>query len=119
MAGERRYRAAKLAQLAKHSGNCTQMYDDEMMEIALIENLQREDLNPIEIAKAYRNCWIIFHLHRKSLLSGWERADHYIANFLRIFQLPMEIQEEVSRGTSPMGHARALLAVEYPDFKNN
>ncbi len=117
VAGERRYRAAKLVKLARVPVIVRKCSDDEMMEIALIENLQREDLNPIEIAKAYRKLLDHFSLTQEELAQRVGKSRPHIANFLRILQLPREIQEDVSRGTLTMGHARALLAVESPELQ--
>lgn len=117
VAGERRFRAAKQVKLDTVPvivRNCT---DDQMMEIALIENLQREDLNPIEIAKAYRKLLDHFSLTQEELAQRVGKSRPHVANFLRILQLPIELQEDVSRGTLSMGHARALLAVEIPEIQ--
>lgn len=117
IAGERRYRAAKLANRETIPVIVRKCSDDQMMEIALIENLQREDLNPIEIAKAYQKLMDHFSFTQEELARRVGKSRPYVANFLRILQLPMEIQEEVSRGTISMGHARTLLAVENPDVQ--
>lgn len=110
--GERRFRAAKLANLDQVPIVIRDCSDDQMMEIALIENLQREDLNPIEIATAYRKLMDHFSLTQEELAQRVGKSRPHVANFLRLLQLPMDIQEDVSRGTISMGHARTLLAVE-------
>ena len=117
IAGERRFRAAKLANLKTVPVIVRKCSDDQMMEIALIENLQREDLNPIEIAKAYRKLMDHFSLTQEELARRVGKSRPYVANYLRILQLPAEIQEDVSRGTLSMGHARALLSLEMPDVQ--
>lgn len=110
--GERRFRAAKLANLDKVPIVIRDCSDDQMMEIALIENLQREDLNPIEVATAYRKLMDHFSLTQEELAQRVGKSRPHVANFLRLLQLPLDIQEDVSRGTISMGHARTLLAVE-------
>lgn len=117
IAGERRFRAAKLANLRTVPVIVRKCSDDQMMEIALIENLQREDLNPIEIAKAYRKLMDHFSLTQEELARRVGKSRPYVANFLRLLQLPAEIQVDVSRGTLSMGHARALLAVTKQDLQ--
>lgn len=117
IAGERRFRAAKLANLRTVPVIVRKCSDDQMMEIALIENLQREDLNPIEIAKAYRKLMDHFSLTQEELARRVGKSRPYVANFLRLLQLPVEIQADVSRGTLSMGHARALLAVTKQDLQ--
>ena len=117
IAGERRFRAAKLANLRTVPVIVRKCSDDQMMEIALIENLQREDLNPIEIAKAYRKLMDHFSLTQEELARRVGKSRPYVANFLRLLQLPAEIQADVSRGTLSMGHARALLAVTKQDLQ--
>jgi len=82
------------------------------MEIALIENLQREDLNPLEIAVAYQKLMNHFSLTQEELAVKVGKSRPHIANFLRLLQLPDQIQQFVSRGTLSMGHARALLSIK-------
>ncbi len=91
--------------------------DEQMMEIALIENLQREDLNPMEIANAYQKLMDHFSLTQEELAVRVGKSRPHVANFLRLLQLPPAIQEDVSRGTLSMGHARALLGVKEPDIQ--
>ena len=86
--------------------------DAQMMEIALIENLQREDLNPIEIASAYQKLMNHFTMSQEELAQRVGKSRPHVTNFLRLLQLPASIQEDVSRGTLSMGHARALLGVK-------
>jgi len=112
VAGERRWRACKMAGLETIPAIVRPFSDNEMMEIALIENLQREDLNPLEEATAYRQLLDEFGLTQEELSQRIGKSRSHIANILRLLQLPPEIQESVSRGTISMGHARALLGLE-------
>lgn len=117
VAGERRFRAGKKAGLTKVPVVIRDFTDEQMMEIALIENLQREDLNPMEIAAAYQKLMDHFSLTQEELASRVGKSRPHVANFLRLLQLPSAIQEDVSRGTLSMGHARALLGVKDPDVQ--
>lgn len=115
VAGERRFRAAKLAKLGQVPVVVKEFSDKQVMEIALIENLQREDLNPMEVANAYQKLMQEFALTQEELASKVGKSRPHITNFLRLLQLPVRLREDVSRGTLSMGHARALLAVKNPD----
>ncbi|GMA57325.1 ParB family chromosome partitioning protein [Alicyclobacillus sacchari] len=117
VAGERRFRAAKLAGLQVVPAVVRDFSDVLLMEIALIENLQREDLNPIEIADAYANLIEKCDLTQDELAKRVGQSRSHITNMLRLLQLPSEIQDMVSRGTLSMGHARALLSVEDSDVQ--
>lgn len=117
VAGERRFRAGKKAGLTKVPVVIRDFTDEQMMEIALIENLQREDLNPMEIANAYQKLMDHFSLTQEELASRVGKSRPHVANFLRLLQLPTALQEDVSRGTLSMGHARALLGVKEPDIQ--
>lgn len=112
IAGERRYRAAKLCELDTIPAVVREFTDRQVMEIALIENIQREDLNAIEIAQAYRGLMEQFNYTQEELSAKVGKSRSHIANFLRLLQLPEEIKEHVSRGTLSMGHARALAGVK-------
>lgn len=112
VAGERRYRAAQIAGLAVVPAVVREFTDVELMEIAIIENLQREDLNPIETAEAYANLIERCGLTQEQLSKRVGQSRSHVANMLRLLQLPDEIRGIVSRGTLSMGHARTLLAVE-------
>jgi ParB family chromosome partitioning protein len=112
IAGERRLRAAKLALLEKVPIVIREFTDEQMMEIALVENLQREDLNPMEIATAYHKLMDRLTLTQEELSERVGKSRPHVTNFLRLLQLPMEIQSDVSRGTLSMGHARAILGVK-------
>jgi ParB family chromosome partitioning protein len=111
VAGERRWRAALQLGLPTIPVVIRDVPDERMLELALIENIQREDLNPIEKAKAYRQLIKTLNLTQEQAASrlGQDRAT--VANFIRLLDLPEEIQEVVSRGTISMGHARAILGL--------
>lgn len=112
IAGERRLRAAVQAGLAEIPAVVRDMTDGEAAEVAIIENVQREDLDPIEKARAFKRLQEEFGL-TQDLISeriGSDRSS--VANFMRLLQLPAAIQSMVSRGTLSMGHARALVTME-------
>lgn len=117
VAGERRFRAAEMVNLERVPVVIRECDEDQMMEIALIENLQREDLNPLEIATAYQKLMDHLSLTQEELAERVGKGRSSIANFLRLLQLPPEIQDEVSRGTLSMGHARALLAIKEKELQ--
>ncbi|MBP2019494.1 ParB family chromosome partitioning protein [Symbiobacterium terraclitae] len=112
IAGERRWRAAKQAGLSKVPALVREFTDAERMEIALIENLQREDLNPLEEAEAYRTLMETFGLTQEALAKRLGRSRPQVANTLRLLHLPQPVQEEVRSGRLSMGHAKVLLGVE-------
>src|SRR5690606_34876629 len=114
IAGERRWRAAQRNNLATIPAVVKSFSDQQVMEIALIENVQREDLNAMEIAMAYQNLIDTFKLTQEELSMKVGKSRSHIANFLRLLQLPSEIKEYVSRGTLSMGHARAIITVSDP-----
>lgn len=111
VAGERRWRAAKEAGLTKVPALVREFTDAERMEIALIENLQREDLNPLEEAEAYRTLMETFGLTQDALAKRLGRSRPQVANTLRLLQLESKVQEEVRSGRLSMGHAKVLLGV--------
>lgn len=112
IAGERRFRASQ------YCGNTTipavvrTFTDQQVMEIALIENLQREDLNALEVAVAYQALMDKFNLTQEELSLKVGKSRSHIANFVRLLSLPAEIKDYVSRGTISMGHARALAGIK-------
>lgn len=112
VAGERRWRAAQRCKLETIPAVVRDFTDQQVMEIALIENLQREDLNAIEIATAYQSLIDQFSLTQEELSLKVGKSRSHIANFLRLLQLPEKIKEYVSRGTLSMGHARAIVGIE-------
>jgi ParB family chromosome partitioning protein len=111
VAGERRLRAAKLAGFERIPALVRTLDDKRMLEMALIENLQRKDLNPIEKARAFRQLLQLNSWTQEQLADAVGLGRPTVANFVRLLDLPPEIQEAVSRGSVTMGHARALLAV--------
>jgi ParB family chromosome partitioning protein len=112
VAGERRLRAASVAGLARIPAVVREVTDREMMELALIENIQREDLNPIEEAKAYHALIERVGLTHDELSDRVGKQRSSITNALRLLGLPPEVQDMVSRETLTAGHARALLGLE-------
>ncbi|MEW9671670.1 ParB/RepB/Spo0J family partition protein [Ammoniphilus sp. 3BR4] len=117
VAGERRLRASEKAGLSKVPVVVREFSNEQIMEIALIENLQRENLNAIEVALAYEKLMKHFSLTQEELAKKVGKSRPHVANFLRLMQLPQEIQDFVSRGTLSMGHARALLGLEDDGLK--
>ena len=111
IAGERRLRASKIANLKTISAIVKDYDEKQMMEIALIENIQREDLNPIEEAIAYAKLIEQFNLTQEEVSARVSKSRSAIANTIRLLNLPKIIQEYVSRETLSMGHARALLGL--------
>jgi ParB family chromosome partitioning protein len=112
IAGERRFRASQLCGKETIPAVVRNMTDQQVMEIALIENLQREDLNAIEIATAYQSLMEQFSLTQEELSLKVGKSRSHIANFLRLLTLPKDIQDHVSRGTLSMGHARAIVGIK-------
>lgn len=112
IAGERRWRAALKAGLLSIPATIRDADDEDMLKIALIENLQREDLNPIEEANAYKTLIDSHDLTQETLARYVRKNRTTITNTLRLLGLPDEVQAHVSRGTISMGHARALLGLE-------
>lgn len=112
IAGERRFRASQLLGNATIPAVVRTYNDQQVMEIALIENVQREDLNSIEVAVAYQAIMNQFTLTQEELSLKVGKSRSHIANFLRLLGLPDEIKEYVSRGTLSMGHARALAGIK-------
>jgi len=111
VAGERRWRAARLAGMRTVPAIVRPLSDAQALEVSLIENLQREDLNPLEEAEAYRQLMEIVGLTQEQLAERVGKSRSHIANMLRLLSLPDEVKEYVSRGTLSMGHARALLSL--------
>jgi len=116
VAGERRVRAAERAGLDRVPAVVREMSNAEMLEVALIENLQREDLNPVEEAEVYRRLVEEFNLTQEEIASrvGKDRAS--VANTLRLLKLPPRIREDLIGGRLSAGHGRALLALEGRDL---
>lgn len=114
IAGERRWRAAKIAGLEKIPAVVRDVSPQEAVEIALIENIQREDLDPVETASAFERLIKEFNITQEDLSKrvGKDRAT--IANYLRILKLPDEVRQYLKKGTITMGHAKAILSIEDP-----
>jgi ParB family chromosome partitioning protein len=111
IAGERRWRAAQRAGLLKVPVVVRDTPDEQLLAAALIENIQREDLNPIEEAHAFRRLSDELHLTQDQIADAVGKDRSTIANTLRLLKLPREMRDSVSAGTLAMGHARALLAL--------
>jgi len=111
IAGERRYRAAQLAGLSVVPVVVRHATDQQMLELALVENIHRADLNPIERAKAYHNYISIFNLNQSDASERLGEDRSVVANHLRLLDLPQEIKDMLIDGRLSMGHARALLAL--------
>ena len=114
IAGERRYRASLMAGLTSIPAYIKTVEDDETMEMALIENIQREDLNSIEIALAYQKLIDMFSLTQEQLSERVGKKRATVANYLRLLKLPAEVQMGVKNKKIEMGHARALVALSDP-----
>ena len=112
IAGERRYRASKLAGLDKVPAIVRPFTDEQMAEISLLENIQRENLNPIEEALAYKQLLEKSHMTHENLSTKVGKSRSYITNVIGLLRLPSEVQELVSKGKISMGHARALSKLE-------
>lgn len=117
ISGERRYRAAKLAGLNTVPAYVRTANDSELTEMALIENIQREDLNAIEIALTFRKLIDQYNLTQERLSERIGKKRATIANFLRLLKLPAEVQLGLRDKAVDMGHARALLSVEKPTMQ--
>jgi ParB family transcriptional regulator, chromosome partitioning protein len=115
IAGERRWRAAKAAGLADVPILVRDFSDAEAMAAALVENLQREDLNPIEEAEGYRRLVEEFGLIQEALAGAVGKSRSHVANTLRLLNLPHSVQGEVRKGALSAGHARALLSHPEPE----
>ncbi|MBM0065399.1 ParB/RepB/Spo0J family partition protein [Alkalicoccobacillus gibsonii] len=109
--GERRFRAAQHAKLETIPAIVKEYTEDEMMELALIENLQREDLNPIEEGFAYQKLMSHLNVTQEQLAKRLGKSRPHIANHIRLLQLPTVVQEFIQDGKISMGHGRALLGL--------
>ncbi len=112
IAGERRTRAARLAGLNEIPAYIREAKDQEMLEIGLIENIQREDLNPLEIARTYERLIEECKLTQEALGNRLGKSRSSITNYLRLLRLPPEVQKGLREKKITMGHARALISVE-------
>jgi ParB family chromosome partitioning protein len=114
IAGERRYRASRIAGLSTIPAIVRDFSDEERMEIALLENIQREDLRPIEEAQAYSELMHLLGLNQQELADRLGKSRSAVANSLRLLKLPRLLQEATDNNIISAGHARALLAVSNP-----
>lgn len=111
ISGERRFRASQLAGLTSVPAYIRVADDQAMLELALVENIQREDLNPIEVAISYKRLIDECDLTHEGLSEKISKSRSNITNFLRLLKLPAEIQMSLTKGIISMGHARALIGV--------
>lgn len=112
--GERRFRAAQRAGLERVPVIIKEVSDAESLEMALVENIQREELTPIEEALAYRQLMDEFNLTQEDVARRVGKSRPVVANLLRVLNLPEEVKDDVDRGNISVGHARSLLALETP-----
>lgn len=112
VAGERRIRAARLAGLTRIPAVVKEASNAQALEMALVENLQREDLNPVEAAEAYRRLTEEFGLTQEEVAERLGRDRSSVANALRLLRLPRRLREDLAAGVLSEGHARALLGLE-------
>ena len=117
ISGERRYRASLMAGLERIPAYIRTAEDDNVVEMALIENIQREDLNAIEIALAYQKLLDNYNLTQEALSERVGKKRATVANYLRLLKLPAEIQMGLKDKKIDMGHARALIPVEDPEVQ--
>jgi ParB family chromosome partitioning protein len=117
IAGERRWRAAHLAGLSKVPAVVRNVSDDKVLELALIENIQREDLNPIEEARAYKKLIETIGLTQETVAERVGRDRSYVTNYLRLLRLPDDLQELLQAGRLSTGHARAILGTDQIDIQ--
>lgn len=112
IAGERRFRASKLAGLAKIPAIIREYTDKEIMEVSLIENIQRQDLNPVEEAEAFKNLIDEYKMKQDDLAERLSKSRSAITNALRLLRLDEKVKAMLAEGLISTGHARAILAIE-------
>jgi ParB family chromosome partitioning protein len=117
VAGERRWRAAQRAGLQRVPAVVRDIPDNKLLELALIENIQRQELNAIEEAHAYKRLIETLNLTQEMVAQRVGRDRSFITNYLRLLRLPEDIQRLVEEEKITMGHARALLGVDDPDIQ--
>src|SRR3989442_1477213 len=117
IAGERRWRAAQIAGLTRIPVVLRNVTDDKVLELALIENIQREDLNPIEEARAYKKLIDTLGLTQETVAERVGRDRSYVTNYLRLLKLPDDLQELLQVGRLSTDHARALLGTDHVDVQ--
>ena len=110
--GERRFRASKLAGLTEVPAIIKELYDEDMMELAIIENLQREDLNAIEEAESYKKMMTDLNITQQEVARRLGKSRPYIANMLRLLQLPKDVAQMVQHGALSSAHGRTLLTLK-------
>ena len=115
IAGERRWRASALAGKATIPAILRQVSDEQAMEITIVENLQRADLNPMEQARAFERLSREFHMTQEQMATRTGKDRATVANFLRLLRLPASVQARVESGELSFGHARTLLAFEHAE----
>ena len=116
IAGERRYRATKLAGLNKINAVVLNLEEKEILKNAIIENVQRENLNPIEEANGYKKILEAFGYTHQQLAEAIGKSRAYITNLLRILSLPDDVQSAIKNGNITLGHAKVLLSVDNPEY---
>ena len=117
IAGERRFRASKLAGLKTIPALIRQATDEQLLELALVENIHRSNLNPIERAKAYQNYIDTFSLTQEQAAERLGENRSVVANHIRLLGLPEEVKQMLVDGQLSMGHARAILALPTDDLR--
>ena len=118
IAGERRWRASQMAGLTSIPAYIRTVDDENMMEMALVENIQREDLNPMEIALAYQHLLEQYEMTQEQLSERVGKSRSAVTNYLRLLKLPGNIQVALENKEMDMGHARALLSLNDPTLQN-
>ena len=119
IAGERRWRAAKMAGVKEIPVIIKDYSDQQVMEISLIENIQREDLNPIEEAMAYKNLMEEFHLKQDEIAEKVSKSRTAVTNSMRLLKLDKRVQQMMIDDMISAGHARTLITIEDPDVQYN
>ena len=117
IAGERRWRASKKAGLKTIPAYIRTIKDENVMEMALVENIQREDLNPVEIALAYEHLLENTGMTQEKVAERVGKSRAAVTNFLRLLKLPAQVQMSIQKREIDMGHARALLALDSPSLQ--
>ena len=118
IAGERRWRASQIAKRTTIPAILRQVSDEQAMEITIVENLQREDLNPMDQARAFERLASEFHMTQEQIATRTGKDRVSVANFMRLLKLPANLQTQVELGELSFGHARALLALrDHPDLE--
>ena len=118
IAGERRWRASLLAKKATIPAILRQVSDEQALEITIVENLQREDLNPMDQARAFARLATEFHMTQEQIATRTGKDRVSVANFMRLLKLPVNLQAQVESGQLSFGHARALLALrDHPELE--